>query len=126
MLEQSSERVLADGLTKAEVGHRKVILGLLKDALAAQRITSALAGRHTLVLCSEARPGEEWGPTVRAADPQLYVFGDGGTDIVTTDGESYRFASGRIYPAADLSAAAQALSHPPGPAGHPPGPAPSE
>jgi hypothetical protein len=124
MLEQGPGPVLADGLTGAEADRRKAILGLLSDALAARRIRSALAGRHILVLCSEARDGEEEdrsgegearGSALTLADPQLYIFGARGIDvatidIVTTDGESYRFASGRIHPAADPRGAAQSLS----------------
>ena len=112
MLEQGPGPALADSLTRAEADRRKAILGLLAGALAARQIRSALAGRRTLVLCSEARPGDEEPQTsaLRLADPQLYVFGAQGTDIVTTDGESYRFASGRIHPAADPRGAAQSLS----------------
>jgi hypothetical protein len=112
MLEQIPGPVLADGLTRTEADRRKAILGRLADALDARQIRSALAGRQILVLCSEARPGEEEAPepALRLTDPQLYIFGARGIDIVTTDGESYRFASGRAHPAADPRGAARSFS----------------
>jgi hypothetical protein len=97
-------------LTRAEADRRRAILGLLADDLAARRITSALAGRRRLVLCSAGGRRDGCGPAARPADPQLYVFGAGNMDVVTTDGESYRFASGRTHPAADPSGAAEALA----------------
>jgi hypothetical protein len=105
MREQSPD----PSLTRAEADRRRAILGLLADALAARGITSTLAGRRTLVLCSAGGRRDGYGPPARPADPQLYIFGAGNIDIVTTDGESYRFASGRTHPAADPSGAAQAL-----------------
>lgn len=97
-------------LARAEADRRKVILGLLKDALAALRISSALVGRRTLVLRSAEggnRPGGYEEP-LRQSDPQLYVFGAGEVHIVTTDGEVYWFADGRAHPAADPAGAARA------------------
>ena len=97
------------GLTGAEADRRKAILGLLKDALAARRISSVLVGRRTLVLRSD-QGGERcarYGEPVRPSDPQLYVFSLGDVQIVTTDGEVYWFADGHVYPAADPGGAAQ-------------------
>lgn len=99
-------------LTAAEADRRKGILALLKDALSAQRITSALVGRRTLVLCSDQTTERfaGYGEMVSPADPQLYVFAGAAADIVTTDGEAYWFPGGRTYPTADPAGAAQAYA----------------
>jgi hypothetical protein len=97
-------------LTPAEAARRKDMLGLLEDALAAERISSALVGRRTLVLRSgqdkECSAGY-WG-MVRASDPQLYVFDGADVHVVTTDGEAYWFADSHAYPTADPEGAARA------------------
>jgi hypothetical protein len=96
-------------LTGAEADRRKAILGLLKDALAARRISSVLVGRRTLVLRSE-QGGERsvrYGEPVRPSDPQLYVFAPGDVRIVTTDGQVYWLADGHVHPAADPAGAAR-------------------
>jgi hypothetical protein len=98
----------AANLTMVEADRRKAILGLLKDALAARRIPSALVGRRTLVLRSAE--GAEHGEPVRPSDPQLYVFATGGIRIVTTDGEMYRLTSGDPCPVSDPAAAARAYA----------------
>jgi hypothetical protein len=99
-------------LTPAEADRRKGILGLLKNALAGERISSALVGRRTLVLRSDQ--GNErsagYGEMVRPSDPQLYVFAGGDVHVVTTDGEAYWFAVGRAYPTADPGGAARAYA----------------
>jgi hypothetical protein len=99
-------------LTVAEADRRKVILGLLKDALAARRISSMLVGRRTLVLRSAE--GEKcsgcYGEPARPSDPRLYVFAAGDVHVVATDGEVYRLADGRMYPAADPAGAAWAYA----------------
>jgi hypothetical protein len=101
-------------LTRTEADRRKAILGLLKDALAARRIVSALAGRRTLVLRSAqggaADPSASFGAPERPDDPQLYVFAAGDVHIVTTDGEVYWFAGGRAYPVGDPDGAARACA----------------
>jgi hypothetical protein len=99
-------------LTAAEADRRKGILALLKEALSAQRIASALVGRRTLVLCSNQASERfaGYGDTVSPADPQLYVFAGAGADIVTTDGEAYWFPGGRAYPTADPAGAAKAYA----------------
>lgn len=81
-------------IARAEASSRRVLLAALKDALVGRRIDSVLVGRHVLQLRAKAT----WAPPVQA-DPQLYVITPSGTDIVTTDGQDYRFASGRLHPA---------------------------
>ncbi len=101
-------------LTRTESDRRRAILGLLKDALAARRISSVLVGRRTLVLRSGQ--GQEralgCGGPARPTDPQLYVFAAGGAHvrIVTTDGEFYWFTGGRAHPVADPGDAARAYA----------------
>jgi len=110
MQQQSLFEAPAPSLTRAEADRRKAVLGLLKDALAAQQIVSALAGRRTLVLRSaEGRP-DGWAAPEKPADPQLYVFAAGDVHIVTTDGEVYRFTGGHTHPAEDPGGAAQACA----------------
>jgi hypothetical protein len=92
-------------LTAAEADRRKAVLGVLKDALNARRISSELVGRRTIVLRSGRLP-DGFGEPARSADPQLYVFVDGSFDVVTTDGQQYRLADGRTHPAADPAGAA--------------------
>jgi hypothetical protein len=102
----------APSLTVAEADRRKVILGLLKDALAARRISSTLVGRRTLVLRSaegDERSGG-YGEPARPSDPRLYVFASGDVQVVATDGELYHFADGRMHPAADPAGAACAYA----------------
>jgi hypothetical protein len=99
-------------LTKTEVERRKVLLLRLKDALAERQVTSALAGRRTIVLRS-AQDGEGRGgyrEPVRLADPQLYVFAAGGVNVVTTDAEFYWLSAGHPHPTADPGGAAQAYA----------------
>jgi|SRR5215831_2499324 len=112
MHQQGRFEASAPDLTRAEADRRKAILGRLKDALAAKRIVSALAGRRTLVLRSAqggpADLSDGYGAPERPADPQLYVFAAGDVHIVTTDGEVYWFAGGRAYPVRDPDRAARA------------------
>ena len=102
----------APSLTTAEADRRKAILGLLKDALSARRISSELVGRRTIVLRSGRLP-DGFGEPARSADPQLYVFVAGSSDIVTTDGRQYHLADGRTHPAADPIGAAGIVAHRP-------------
>lgn len=99
-------------LTSAEADRSKSILALLKDALSAQRIATALVGRRTLVLCSDetAERFAGYGETVSPADPQLYVFAGADVHIVTTDGEVYWFPGGHAHPTADPVGAARAYA----------------
>ena len=108
MHQQGLPEAPVPGLTRTEADRRKAILGRLKEALADQRIVSALAGRRTLVLRSArgASPGG-YGSPERPADPQLYVFAAGDVHIVTTDGKVYWFAGGRAYPVEDPNGAAR-------------------
>ncbi len=88
------------------------MLGLLKNALAAERISSALVGRRTLVLRSDLGKQHSGGyrGMVRPADPQLYVFTEGDVHVVTTDGEAYWLPGRRAYPTADPGGAARAYA----------------
>jgi hypothetical protein len=109
----SAAESAAPSLSRTESDRRKAILGLLKEALAARRISSVLVGRRVLVLRSaQGQRSFRGGELVRAADPQLYVFAAGGADvhIVTTDGDSYWFAGGRVLAVADPGDAAQAIA----------------
>jgi hypothetical protein len=112
--QQSRFETSAPRLTRAEADHRKALLGRLKEALAARRIVSALAGRRTLVLRSAQGgpigPAGGFGAAERPDNPQLYVFAAGDVHIVTTDGEVYWFAGGRAHPVGDPDGAAQACA----------------
>jgi hypothetical protein len=104
----------ASSLSRTESDRRKAILGLLKEALAARRISSVLVGRRTLVLHSAQGQGRSdiWEELARPADPQLYVFASGCSDvhIVTTDGDVYWFAPDSGVPVQDPGYAARAYS----------------
>jgi hypothetical protein len=104
-MSQQGAAATAPSLTTAEADRRKAILGLLKDALTARRISSELVGRRTIVLRS-GRFADGFGEPARSADPQLYVFVADSPDIVTTDGRQYCLADGRTHPAADPAGAA--------------------
>jgi hypothetical protein len=88
-------------LTAAAASRRAALLGTLGAALAAREVESLLACRHRLVLRAD-RPCGPCDP----ADPRLYVFGPGGTEVVATDGCQYRFASGATCPVAEPGRAA--------------------
>lgn len=99
-------------LTKTEVERRKDLLLRLQNALADRQITSALAGRRTIVLRS-AQDGQGRGgyrEPVKLADPELYVFAAGGVNVVTTDAEFYWLSAGHPHPTADPGGAAQAYA----------------
>jgi hypothetical protein len=98
-------------LTRTEADHRRELLGRLQDALAEQRITSALAGRRTLVLHSAREAtGRGYREPAKPADPRLYVFDAGGTHIVTTDGEVYWLTGSYPHSVADPCGAALAYA----------------
>ena len=100
-------------LSRTESDRRKAILGLLKEALAARRISSVVVGRRTLVLRSaqEQKRSGIWEGLARLAEPQLYVFAAGSdVHIVTTDGEVYWFARDSGVPVQDPGYAARAYS----------------
>lgn len=82
---------------------------MLKDALCARRISSALVGRRSLVLRSQ-RGCPDYLEPARPADPQLYIFAAEAVQIVTTDGSDYQLAGGRTHPAADPGGAAQLVA----------------
>lgn len=94
-------------LAEGEAARRMLALAELQAALQAQQVRSVLARNHRLVLQYSAGPWEPSGLT----NPHLHVFGPDGTDIATTDGMTYRLASGPEYPAADPAAAATAIRH---------------
>jgi hypothetical protein len=112
MLEQDAAGGPVPRLSPAEADRRKGLLGLLKNALAAERISSALVGRRTLVLRSDQGKGcpAGYGEMARPSDPQLYVFAGEDIHVVTTDGESYWFAGSQAYPTADPGGAARAYA----------------
>jgi hypothetical protein len=88
------------------------MLGLLKNALAAQQISSAVVGRRTLVLRSDQgneRPAG-YGGMARPSDPQLYIFAGGEVHVITTGGEAYWFADSQAYPTADPGGSALAYA----------------
>lgn len=114
-MQTTGQSPLVPGDPDGGSGHRRAaLLGALGPALAAREVESLLAHRHRLVL----RADRLCGPC-DPADPQLYVFGPGGTEVVATDGWQYRFASGATCPVAEpgraaglaLSAAGPASSH---------------
>ena len=94
-------------LAQAEVTRRMLLLAELQGALEAQEIHSVLARNHRLVLLYNRVPSGPSGMT----DPQLHILAPDGTDIATTDGTTYRLASGQEYPAADPAAAAALIRH---------------
>jgi hypothetical protein len=112
-MSQQGAATAAPSLTTAEAARRRAILGQLKDALTARRITSELVGRRTIVLRSGRLP-DGFGEPPKSADPQLYVFVAGSPDIVTTDGRQYHLADGRTHPAADPIGAAGVVAPLPG------------
>jgi len=90
-------------LTREEASRRAALLADLQNALAAQGVSSVLARRHRLVLQGGRTRSEPSGPT----EPQLHIFTPDGTDIATTHGSAYHFASGDAHPAADPARAAR-------------------
>jgi len=94
-------------LATAEVTRRMLLLAELQDALTALGVRSVLARNHRLVLRYNRVPSGPSGMT----DPQLHVFTPDGTCVATTDGTTYRLASGRQCPAADPAAAATFIRH---------------
>ncbi len=61
-----------------------------------------LARHHRLVLKYNRVPSRPSGLT----DPELHILAPDSTDIATTDGSTYRLASGMQCPAGDPAAAA--------------------
>jgi len=86
-----------------------LLLAELQDALAALGVRSVLARNHRLVLHYNHSPCEPSGLT----NPELHIFAADGTDIVTTDGGTYRLANGNECPAGDPAAAATVIGHGP-------------
>jgi len=90
-------------LNKEEASRRAALLSELQSALAAQGVRSVLARHHRLVLSGGSTKCAPSGPT----DPQLHIFTPEGTDIATTHGSTYHFASGDAHPADDPARAAR-------------------
>lgn len=105
--EPSQPRRRPPVLTDEAASRRTAQLADLRSALAAQGVSSVLAGTHRLVLRGEPHRYEPSGPT----DPRLYIFTPGGTDIATANGRAYLLASGGAYPAADPVQAARLFLH---------------
>lgn len=93
-------------LAESEVARRMALLTELQAALARLEIHCVLARNHRLVLQYNRNPCAPSGLT----DPKLHIFGPDGTDIATTDGTTYRLASGPVYPASDVAAAAATVA----------------
>jgi hypothetical protein len=92
-------------LREEEIVRRVTLLTELQAALAALGIQSLLVRNRRIVLRSAGNGLEPSGPT----NPQLHVFADDGTEIVTTDGELYEFSTCPASPADDPQAAAASL-----------------
>ena len=103
----SSAPSCAPILPPAEVERRLVLLSKLQCALAANGFNSVLARNHRLILHGDR---STWAPS-GLTDPQLHIFVPECTDIATTDGSSYKLASGDQYPGADPAAVAADIRH---------------
>ncbi len=90
-------------LAREEASRRAALLSDLQSALAAQGVSPVLARNHRLVLKGASTRCAPSGPT----DPQLHIFTPDCTDIATTHGSAYHFATGRAYPADDPARAAR-------------------
>jgi hypothetical protein len=101
---ETGETTPAPVLPAREASRRAVLLGTLRDALAARQVESVLALRHRLVLHADSPCGPS-GP----ADPELYVL-TGGSGIVTTDGTAFRLPGGIQHPVTDPAGAAALMS----------------
>jgi len=95
--------VLAD----REDCHRRTLLIMLQDALAALGVQSVVVGRRVLAL----RANEPWGPS-RPTDPELHLLSVAIREVITTDGVVYRLSSGHALPADDPAGAAERLAIP--------------
>lgn len=91
-------------LDDAEVDKRKLLLAELQVVLAESGVESRLAGFRRLVL--RYNDASLCGPSGQM-NPELHVFRR--DIVVTTDGASYRFRDGRIFPVSDRAAVATEL-----------------
>jgi hypothetical protein len=103
-MEHSGAILACPVLTDDEVARRVTLLAELQAAPADLGVQSVLARRHKIVLRAE----DSWRASSQT-DPQLHVFGDNATDVVTTDGAAYQFASGRTGPVGDPRATAASV-----------------
>jgi hypothetical protein len=92
-------------LTEEEVASRVLLLTGLRHALAGHGVCGVPSRTHRIVLWYPARHGQPSGMT----EPKLHLFMPGGRDIVTTDGTVFRLASGGVFAARNLPAAALAI-----------------
>jgi hypothetical protein len=92
-------------LTDEEVARRVLLLTELRHALAGYGVCGVLTRNHRIVLRYSAECGHPSGMT----EPKLHVFLPGSRDIVTTDGSAFRLASGGVFTAGNLAAAAHAI-----------------
>ncbi len=104
---QSAPSASPPVLDRAEAERRMHLLAELQDALTDLGVRSVLARHHRLVLQYNRVPSGPSGLT----DPELHILAPAGTDIATTDGTTYRLASGQQYPVADPAAAAALIRH---------------
>jgi hypothetical protein len=97
---------LAPILTDTDVRQRMLLLAELQSAFDALCVRAVRARNHRLVLRYNTSPLAPSGLT----DPALHVFAPCGMCAVTTDGISYRSASGGEWPVADPGAAAAIIA----------------
>lgn len=93
-------------LDESEVIQRVMLLAELQVALVARGMQSLLVRNRRIVLRSAGTGLEPSGPT----NPQLHIFQDDGTEIATTDGTRYEFATRLVHPVADPQAVAESLA----------------
>jgi hypothetical protein len=91
-------------LDDADAGRRKALLAGLQAALAESGTRSVLVGNHRLVLRSN--DAQLHGASGRT-NPALHVLDP--SNVVTTDGSSYRLRDGREFPISDRAAVADAI-----------------
>ncbi len=96
-------------LSEDEVARRMLLLAKLQNALTAQGVCCVLARNHRLILRYSVNPWERSGMT----EPKLHLFMPTGRDIATTDGTTYRLASGAEFAVADPVFAAVAIRRSP-------------
>jgi hypothetical protein len=88
-----------------------LLLAELQGVLSAEGVRCVLARTRRLVLRYNDGPCKPSGLT----DPQLHVLTTGGTEIVTTDGTTYRLGGAEEFPVADPAAVVAVIcSLPPG------------
>jgi hypothetical protein len=99
-MDEAASRVLDD----AEVVERKLLLSELRAVLATSDIQSVVTGKHRLVL-TYIDPGS-YAPS-GPVNPELRVFDP--SNVITTDGSTYRLRNGVQIPVSDRAAVVAAL-----------------